>query len=195
MVVWLKDWIINICTAVFFIMAVEMILPNNGLKRYAKFVLGLILIVVVINPMLRLYNENLNVTSIIGQATSYMDGKKYDSNIDKYRDKNIETTLNTFKANLENNCEKFLKEKFPNYNCKVGIEVQFDRESGNVTIASVKVGIKDSGIEKVKKVEIKSKGSLADNNNILKDERSSLIINSLSTELNVSKELITVYKM
>jgi len=195
MVGWLRDWIINICTAVFFIMAVEMILPNNSLKRYAKFVLGLILIIVVINPLLRLYNENLNITSIVGQATSYMDGKKYDTNIDKYREQNIETTLNTFKANLEKNCEKFLEEKYPNYNCKVGIEVLFDKEKGNVTIKSVKVGIKDNGVEKVKKVEIKTKSSYVDSENILKDERSSLIINSLSKELSVSKDIITVYKL
>ena len=39
----LRNWIISICTAVIFITAVEMIMPNNSFKKYAKFVLGLIL--------------------------------------------------------------------------------------------------------------------------------------------------------
>nr|WP_307897887.1 stage III sporulation protein AF [Clostridium botulinum] len=30
-----------------------MILPNNSIKKYAKFVLGLILITVVINPIIK----------------------------------------------------------------------------------------------------------------------------------------------
>ena len=46
----LKVWITSICTAIFFITAVEMILPDDSLKKYAKFVLGLILITVVISP-------------------------------------------------------------------------------------------------------------------------------------------------
>ncbi|MCD3297735.1 stage III sporulation protein AF, partial [Clostridium botulinum] len=46
----IRQWVISIATAIFFITAVEMILPNNSIKKYAKFVLGLILITVVINP-------------------------------------------------------------------------------------------------------------------------------------------------
>jgi len=195
MIGWLKDWIINICTAVFFITAIEMILPDNSLKKYAKFVLGLILIIVVINPIIKLYNESFNINLYANKAVQYMEGKKQDDNIEKYKEKNIETTLSTFQTNLENNCEKYLKDKYPNGNYKVSIDVMYRREKGSFEIRSVKVGLKDNKIEKIKKVQINTQSSSVESYELLKDERGKAIINSLSVELKISKEIIVVYKI
>jgi len=195
MIGWLRDWVISICTALFFIVAVEMILPDNSLKKYAKFVLGLILIIVVINPILRLYNESFNINAYADKAVQYMAGKNQDDNIEKYRDNSIEATVSTFQGNLQNNCEKYLKDKYPNGNYKVSIDVMYLREKGSFEIKSVKVGLKDNKIEKVKKVKIDSNSSNVASYELIKDERGKAIINSLSEELKISKDLIVVYKM
>lgn len=177
----------------FFIIAVEMILPNNSLKKYAKFVLSLILMIIVINPLLKLYNNNLDIDQYVNKASKYVENKKNDDNVETYRTQNRETTLSTFKANLENNCEKYLKDKYPQSSYKVTMEISYEKES--ILIRSVKVGVNDNRIEKIKKVEINGKNNASQKNNIIKDERSRTIINTLSEELKVSKDVIVVYKI
>ena len=52
----LGKWIVTICVAIFFATAVQMILPDNSLKKYCNFVLGLIVFVVMISPIVNLFN-------------------------------------------------------------------------------------------------------------------------------------------
>ncbi len=59
----LKVWVTNITIAIFFITAVEMILPDNSMKKYAKFVLGLLLIVVIINPIIKIFDKDFNISA------------------------------------------------------------------------------------------------------------------------------------
>ena len=60
----LKVWVTNITIAIFFITAVEMILPDNSMRKYAKFVLGLMLIVVIINPIMKIFDKDFNFNEI-----------------------------------------------------------------------------------------------------------------------------------
>ncbi len=48
----LNKFVITLVTILIFITAVEMIAPDNSMKKYLKFVLGLILITVILNPIL-----------------------------------------------------------------------------------------------------------------------------------------------
>lgn len=48
----LKSWIANISVTIVFITAIKLILPDNGTKKYVNFVMGLILISVIIQPIL-----------------------------------------------------------------------------------------------------------------------------------------------
>ena len=65
----LKVWVTNITIAIFFITAVEMILPDNNMKKYAKFVLGLMLIVVIINPIIKIFDKDFDLNSYSSKAT------------------------------------------------------------------------------------------------------------------------------
>ena len=57
----LGEWIITICVAIFFTTAVQMILPDNSLKKYCNFVLGLIVFVVILGPIVKIFNEDLQI--------------------------------------------------------------------------------------------------------------------------------------
>ena len=96
----LREWLTGICTAVFFIIAVEMILPENSMKKYCKFVLGLILITVFINPIIKVFNRDFNITSYTEKAMESFERdfgtKKSSSEFDEYKKKNISDTIDTF---------------------------------------------------------------------------------------------------
>ena len=64
----LGEWIITICVAIFFTTAVQMILPDNSLKKYCNFVLGLIVFVVILSPIVKIFNKDLQMNKIIKES-------------------------------------------------------------------------------------------------------------------------------
>lgn len=190
----LRNWIINICTAVIFITAVEMILPNNSFKKYAKFVLGLILITVLVNPIIKIFDKGFNLDEYTNRAVKYIDDKNYEKDYDKYKENSMSKTLDTFKANLENIVKDKLIDRYPNNAYDVEAEVAYDESSESVNIKNIKVGVRDGTIKAVKKVDISTKGSVENSAQSLNDEKSMLIKEYLSKELDISASSIEVYK-
>ncbi len=186
----LKTWVINICAAVFFITAVELILPDNSLKKYSKFVLGLILITVVMNPILKLFNNNgRNMLETIESNTKALSMYESRKDINIYKDKNIENTLKVFQMNINLGCEKLLKEKYPNAEFKV--ESQAYYEEGDYKIKSLSIGINDRKIKTIEKVVVKSEGLQKDE----KDKNHEDIKKHLASQLNMEEKNITVYNL
>jgi stage III sporulation protein AF len=191
----LKTWITTICTAVFFITAVEIILPDNDLKKYAKFVLGLILITVFINPIIKLFDRKFDINTYTNNAVQLVDNKKLNSDFKQYKEKSINSTVEMFKLNLQDSCEKKLKEKYPDTNYKVQVDADYDKDKEKIEIKDIKVGVKEGTIEKIKKVKIGSSSKVVNNVDSENDEKSVEITKYLSSELNISKDIIKVYKL
>ncbi|HID0834704.1 TPA: stage III sporulation protein AF, partial [Clostridium botulinum] len=195
MLQWLKEWITNIAVAVFFITAIEMLLPKNNIKKYGKFVLGLILITVILNPIIKIFNKDYNISQYVEKATASFNNVDYKNDFDKYKKKNREETLNNFKANLQNQTKKRLEEKFPENKYEVNVEIAYDEEKDNLEIKSMDVGVKGNKIEKIKKV---NKINIGSNENGKEDKKSfegeGKIKQFISNEFKVSSEVIKVYK-
>ncbi|NFB06956.1 stage III sporulation protein AF [Clostridium botulinum] len=196
MLQWLKEWITNIAVAVFFITAIEMLLPKNNIKKYGKFVLGLILITVILNPIIKIFNKDYNISQYVEKATASFNNVDYKNDFDKYKKKNREETLNNFKANLQNQTKKRLEEKFPENKYEVNVEIAYDEEKDNLEIKSMDVGVKGNKIEKIKKV---NKINIGSNENGKEDKKSfegkGKIKQFISNESKVSSEVIKVYKL
>lgn len=191
----LRTWIISICTIVIFMTAVEMLLPNNGFRKYVKFVLGLILITVLINPILKVFNKEFDINTYVTKAVTYMDEKSYEGNSDQYKKDIMTNTLSTFKLNVEKAVENKLKESFPNNSYKVEAVVDYENDNDSAYIKSLKVGIKDGSIDLIKKVVISTKGNINEASQTLNDERSRLVKEFLSKELKLQSDAIEIYKL
>jgi len=163
----IRNWVITICCTLFFITAIEMIIPSNSMKKYAKFVLGLILITVIINPVIKIFNGDFNTAVYTSNIVNSMDDDNMKNTIQRYKDENINSTLINFKENLKLSCEKSLKEKFPNNTFQVTIDASFD---------------KTTELFKLKSIVVKTKISIKDQ-----------VILFLSDELKINKELINVF--
>lgn len=189
----LRSWIINICTTVFFITAVEMILPNNNLKKYSKFVLGLILMTVIINPLVKFLNKGTDVTTFINKTESSVE-QLYNTDDTKYKENSINDTLNVFKTNLEDLCEKKLKEKYPKMNSKVEAKVAYDKEKQEYIINGINVGMNDGTVSKIGKIEITAAGNMQKENEDDSDTGKD-IKNYISGVLDIPGNKIAVYKL
>ena len=196
MLQWLKEWITNIAVAVFFITAIEMLLPKNNIKKYGKFVLGLILITVILNPIIKIFNKDYNISQYADKATASFNNAEYKNDFDKYKKKNREETLNNFKANLQNQTKKKLEEKFPENKYEVNVEIAYYEEKDNLQIKSMDVGVKGNKIEKIKKV---NKINIGNNENGKEDKKTfegeGKIKQFISNEFKVSFGVIKVYKL
>ena len=191
----LKTWVTNITIAIFFITAVEMILPDNNMKKYAKFVLGLMLIVVIINPIMKIFDKNFDFSVYANKATSYMSSNTSVKDIKKYKDNNILNTTENFEKNLENQCITNLEETYPENKYNANIKIAYDSQKGVFNINKVEIDIVDKSVGNIKKIEINTKSVIASNKNILNDEQGNKIKKLLSTELKISNDVITVYKL
>lgn len=191
----LREWLISICTAVFFITAVEIILPDNSMKKYAKFVLGLILITVFINPIIKLFDRNFDINTYTASVIENFDEKKTENEFKQYKEKNLNSTIEVFKLNLQTSCEKKLKEKYPDSNYKVKVDASYDSENDKLIIKDIKVGVKEGSIEKIKKIQIGSDAKSVNSTDNIDSEKSTDIKKYLSNELNVSKDVIQIYKL
>ncbi len=189
-----REWIINICTAIFFITAVEMILPSNSMKKYTKFVLGLILITVLINPIVKLFDKNFNIDSYINTATEYFEEKQYKQDYDKYKNDNINNTVQVFSDNLGKMCMQKLQEKFPKDRYEVFPKVKYDSNEEKFIVDSVKVEVNEGKVRSIKKVTIKNAKEV-NVKEVLNEEKNREITEYLSEVLNISKDKIKVYKI
>lgn len=66
---YLNNFVITLVATIIFMTAVEIIAPDNSMKKYIKFVLGLILISVMINPIIKFFTggeqEVVKITKIM----------------------------------------------------------------------------------------------------------------------------------
>lgn len=195
MIVWLKGWIITICTAVVFITAVEMILPDNKMKSYGKFVMGLILMTVIMTPIIKVLNKNINIDEYINKAEESFKTDNYKKSVENYKRKDEENTKSQFKENLETTCVKLLKEKFPDAEYSADVEVGEDENSQMLAIKSISIGVKEKGIEKISKIYIGKNNEKATSSEELDDAYKEKIKTFISSEIKVPDKNINVYKL
>jgi stage III sporulation protein AF len=191
----LREWLISICTAIFFITAVEIVLPDNSMKKYAKFVLGLILITVFINPIIKIFDRNFDINTYTTNVVENFDKNKTENEFKQYKEKNLNSTLEVFKLNLQTSCEKKLKEKYPDSNYKVQADASYNSENNQLVIKDIKVGVKEGSIEKIKKIQISGDAKSVNSIDNMDNEKSMDIKKYLSSELNISKDVIQIYKL
>ncbi|WDC83786.1 stage III sporulation protein AF [Caloramator sp. mosi_1] len=61
----MKSWITTIATLVIFLTIVELILPENSMKKYSKFVIGVIVILNILIPVFKLFDKGFNLEANI----------------------------------------------------------------------------------------------------------------------------------
>ncbi|MBS5823226.1 MAG: stage III sporulation protein AF [Clostridium argentinense] len=190
----LKLWIVNICTAVFFITAVQMILPDNKLKKYCKFALGLILVVIILNPIVKLLNSEADIHKEIENSATYIFDEDHETDYGKYRQANLENTVKNFEKNMEIQCSKDLQDKYRDKKFKTKVTASFIEKDNNFQIDSIEIGLNDSSVKKIKKVEIGNDSVKVDKIQNLQDEDAVEIKEYISSKYDVSKDIIYVYK-
>lgn len=191
---YLKSFVITLVETMIFMTAIEVISPDNSIKKYIKFVLGLILISVMINPIIKFFTG--------GEQEVINTIKKYEemlnlSDIEKDTSKDMsEKQLESFKKNLNSNCDNLLKEKFSGKDFKSNIKCDIDLNDMTYSLSSLEVGVREEGIKIVDKIKInvndKSEEAVLENEKIDNEEE---IKNYLAEVFKIPLDKIKLYSM
>ncbi|CAH0263293.1 hypothetical protein SRABI84_03423 [Peribacillus simplex] len=198
MVSFLAGWVSNIIIFVLLATVIDMLLPNSALQKYAKMVIGLLLIAIIITPILGLFNKDFD--DILSTATSeFEDQKKKDlGNLTEMKKKEIQATqgayiLKQMAVDLQAEVEE---ELMVDYNMKISsidVGVKDEEEPGvddlqNITISLEKAeGEENSEIEAIAKVDIN-----ADSPSTSNDANLDAVKRFLATSWSVDEEIIEI---
>ena len=110
----MSEYISTIIYMCVFCIILELILPENKLKKYIGVLVSLVIILTLISPVLNLF-ESEDVVATISNAVdsikSKIEVKEYD-----FRNVKNKIILSSTRENMEEEITAKCKEKFPNYN-------------------------------------------------------------------------------
>lgn len=59
MMAWLTEWIRGVVAVVLFAVVLDMVLPNNTMQRYARVVMGILIILMMLSPILKMSGQSV----------------------------------------------------------------------------------------------------------------------------------------
>ena len=187
---YIKSFIETLVTIIILFSAIELISPNNSMKKYIKFVLGLILIVVMLSPIIDFFTEGEDkIVSTIKEYENILNTDTKTSS-DVAVSNEVE---DVFIANLNKNSAAELAEAFPDYTFVCNIDCNIDLSNYSYNISHAKIGIstnKIQDVEKVEKVEISNDN---ESNSKIYSNDEQKIVSYVSSMLGISADKIEVY--
>ena len=187
---YIKSFIETLVTIIILFSAIELISPNNSMKKYIKFVLGLILIVVMLSPIIDFFTE--------GEDKIVSTIKEYENILSKDTKTSSDVAVSNevedvFVENLNKNSANELAEAFPDYTFVCNIDCNIDLSNYSYNISHAKIGIstnKIQDVEKVEKVEISNDN---ESNSKIYSNDEQKIVSYVSNMLGISADKIEVY--
>ncbi|WP_148323144.1 stage III sporulation protein AF [Paraclostridium bifermentans] len=190
---YINNFVITLVATMIFMTAVEIISPDNSMKKYIKFVLGLILISVMINPIVKFFTGGEQ--ELVNTIKSY-ESMFYEGITSENEDSISKSQIESFKNNLNSNCDSLLKEEFSDKDFKSNVECEIDLENMTYSIESLEVGVKDGGIKLVDNIKIdineESEQAVSNDGTVGNEEE---IKNYLSEVFKIPTDKIKLYSM
>jgi stage III sporulation protein AF len=127
---YLTEWITSIILFILLATVVEMLLPNSSMQKYTKLVIGLLLIVVILTPILKLLSTDMDELFAKMTTHSSYTSKENTENLIEMKKKEIQAS---HAAYILNKAAVLMKED---------VEEEL-RESYGVTVKDLRVVVKN----------------------------------------------------
>lgn len=187
---YIKSFIETLVTIIILFSAIELISPNNSMKKYIKFVLGLILIVVMLNPIIDFFTEGEDkIVSTIKEYEGIL-STDTETSSDVAASNEVE---DVFIENLNKNSATELAEKFPDYKFVCDIDCNIDLNNFSYDISHAKISISTNKIQEVQKIEkVEISNDNKTNSQAYSDDEQK-ILSYVSNMLGISEDKIEIY--
>lgn len=146
MIEFLVSWAEQLIIALIIIIMLEMIIPNNNYRKYIKIILGIFVLYVIFNPLIKNKITDFNIEQEINNQTKAINIKEPQASIINYNAQ-IE---NAYKQKFKENITVSLNEKGYKLN-NINLEIKYN---GQEKIETNKLELKISKIEENKNIKI-----------------------------------------
>lgn len=105
MIDFLKNWTTNLVIFIIIISFLEMILPNGNIRKFVKMTIGLIVILVIINPFIKLIQSDIDIEKEIFNniESQYEYRDESYKEFEDYKDKQVKSLyINKIKNEIDN---------------------------------------------------------------------------------------------
>lgn len=96
----IREWIITIVSVIIFVTFVEILIPKSNNKRYINVVVGLLIMIVILNPLFYLFRGTINFEDNILQASNQMEYQTMQNRIDHNQYLQNEAVIELYKTQL-----------------------------------------------------------------------------------------------
>jgi stage III sporulation protein AF len=100
MIDFLRNWVVNIVTLVVFVMLIEMMLPSGKVKKIVNLVTGFILVIGLINPVLELFEKEIDLKEFQLAGSNYIDKKEVMINSEVLEERQIRQITNAYREKI-----------------------------------------------------------------------------------------------
>lgn len=100
MISFLKDWVINIVTLVLFIVLIEMLVPSGRLKKYVGLMTGVVLIIAIINPFVKVMGGKVDLTDVQAVDSSFLDRLEIEKDAKFYKDEQMKQIVEVYRKKI-----------------------------------------------------------------------------------------------
>lgn len=123
----LKEWVIQIVTTFIFISLLEIVLPNGEMKKYIDMIIGLIIIIVIINPFIKFLIKDINIErSILNIPQRNIEEYEMDKDVMKLQNHQI---VNSYIQRISEDIKSLVEKKTDYTVLKSYIEIKDDLDS------------------------------------------------------------------
>ncbi|MDS0527334.1 stage III sporulation protein AF [Clostridium sp. SHJSY1] len=183
----IKNFVVTLVTTLIFITAIELIGPDNSMKKYLKFVLGLILIAVILNPIIQFLTNGKTV--LTAGIDKYSKEITSDNKDEKRLEENKKIREESFKSNFNKNCVSLLNKEFDNYSFSSDVDCEVDFTNMSFKVTKLKIEAQEKGVKKVEKVDLEKNTEEEKS----EDGTQKKIKKFLSEELDIGEDKIEVH--
>ena len=110
MVLFIKQWVINIVGLVLFIIMFEMILPTGRMKKYIRLVTSTIMVIVIINPLIGLFDRNVDFTALQTTNSNALDRLQMEKDSKVLEEEQMKQIVEVYRQNIIEKIEQNAEE-------------------------------------------------------------------------------------
>ncbi|AKL95295.1 stage III sporulation protein AF [Clostridium aceticum] len=198
----IREWIITIVSVIIFVTFVEILIPDSDNKRFINVVVGLLIMIVILNPVMRLLQGEMDLGGRILQASNHMEYRTAQNRIEQSDYMQTEVVVALYKDQLKQQMKKRL-ESISSY---VVEDLQLQIEEENTEdfgmIHRIDIVIREAGedtsikkgIEPIKiDVALNKSNNTVEAQSIWISNEGESIKNDFSTYYNLPKDNINIY--
>ncbi len=192
MIAWLSSWAGSVVASIIVCTIIELVLPNNSNKKYARTVIGIYILFTILSPIITKISSN--DINIIGTIDSVISSTEYEEISENSGLDTTENIKQIYKNNIEQDIISKLKQKgYDSVITAISINFIDGEDYGKINQLNIKINEKIENENEIKVVEnVNIDLSSNSEENIISKQEQEKLKNFISSEYNINTANIII---